>query len=97
MKLKFNIKGAWPWSKPFIQLLQGRQDEIILREEEQLRFIETAANEALLLEGADIEMLNSMKKILDKKIGVSGTKAQYNRQVGWRIHSRWKISEQRPW
>lgn len=76
MKLKFNIKGAWAWSEPFIRLLQGRQDEIILREDEQLRYIETAADEALAIEGADVDMLNSLKKILSKKIGISGTKAQ---------------------
>lgn len=76
MKLKFNIKGAWSWSEPFIRLLQGRRDEIILREDEQLRYIETAADEAFAIEGADVEMLNSLKKILNKKIGVSGTKAQ---------------------
>lgn len=82
MKLKFNIKGAWPWSKPFISLLQGRQDEIILREDEQLRYIEAAADEAMAIEGADTDMLNSLKKILNKKIGVSGTKAQLKPSFG---------------
>lgn len=76
MKLKFNVKGAWPWSAPFISLLQGRKDEIILREDEQLHYIEDAAVEALALDGADTAMLESLLKILKNKIGVPGTKAQ---------------------
>lgn len=76
MKLKFNIKGSWSWSEPFIELLQGRKDEIILRADEQLRYISEAADKALAMEGSDTEMLESLKKILDKKIGVAGTKAQ---------------------
>jgi len=76
VKLKFNVKGSWGWSKPFIDLLQGRQDEIILRADEQLKYIADAADAALKLEGADKEMLESLKKILEKKIGIAGTKAQ---------------------
>lgn len=76
MKLKFNIKGSWTWSKPFIDLLQGRQDEIILRADEQLQYIADAADTALCMEGCDEDMLRSLKKILEKKIGIAGTKAQ---------------------
>ena len=76
MKLKFNIKGSWSWSEPFIDLLQGRQDEIILRADEQLQYIADAADKALTFDGADVALLESLKKILGKKIGVSGTKAQ---------------------
>jgi hypothetical protein len=82
MKLKFNIKGSWSWSEPFLDLLQGRKDEIILRADEQLQYIADAANKALELPGSDQEMLNSLKKILDKKIGVAGTKAQLKPTFG---------------
>ena len=82
MKLKFNIKGSWSWSGPFLDLLQGRKDEIILRADEQLQYIADAANKALEMEGSDKEMLNSLKKILDKKIGVAGTKAQLKPTFG---------------
>ncbi|KAL7008777.1 inositol hexakisphosphate and diphosphoinositol-pentakisphosphate kinase [Cystobasidiomycetes sp. EMM_F5] len=76
MKLKFNIKGSWSWSAPFIDLLQGRRDEIILRADEQLQFIADAAKEAMQHPEADQEMLASLNKILQAKIGVAGTKAQ---------------------
>jgi hypothetical protein len=76
VKLKFNIKGSWSWSEPFINLLQGRKDEIILRADEQLRYIVEAADAALEMEESDKDMLLSLKKILDNKIGVPGTKAQ---------------------
>lgn len=76
VKLKFNIKGSWSWSAPFIDLLQGRRDEIILRADEQLQFIADAAKEAMQHPEADQEMLASLNKILQAKIGVAGTKAQ---------------------
>lgn len=76
MKLKYNIKGSWSWSAPFIDLLQGRRDEIILRADSQLQYIAEAADKALEHPDSDKEMLASLKKILEKKIGTSGTKAQ---------------------
>ena len=76
MKIKFNIKSSWSWSGPFIELLQGRIDEIILRADEQLQYIADAADKALELENSDKDMLHSLKKILQNKIGVPGTKAQ---------------------
>ena len=76
VKLKFNFKGSLPWCYPFIDLLQGRKDEIILRQATQLQYISDAANKALTLDGCDVEKLEQLKKILDKKVGFSGTKAQ---------------------
>ena len=76
MKLKFNFKGSLPWCEPFIDLLQGRKDEIILRQHAQLQYIADAADRALQLPDCDQEKLDQLKKILEKKMGFSGTKAQ---------------------
>ncbi|KAL8293687.1 hypothetical protein RQP46_000388 [Phenoliferia psychrophenolica] len=75
-KLKFNFKGKDPWSEPFITLLQGRTNEIILRDPDQLQFIADAAEEAMLIPGSDAEQLEQLKKIIEKKKGSNGTKAQ---------------------
>jgi inositol hexakisphosphate/diphosphoinositol-pentakisphosphate kinase len=76
VKLKFNFKGTQPWVKPFIDLLQGRTDEIILRKEDQLQYISNAADAALKCPDADTEKLEQLKLILSKKLGFAGTKAQ---------------------
>lgn len=75
-KLKFNFKGKDAWSKPFITLLQGRTTEIILRDPDQLQYIADAAEEAATLPGSDIEQLEQLKKIIEKKKAANGTKAQ---------------------
>ncbi|KAK4056669.1 inositol hexakisphosphate and diphosphoinositol-pentakisphosphate kinase [Microbotryomycetes sp. JL221] len=75
-KLKFNFKGKDAWSKPFIELLQGRTSEIILRDPDQLQFIVHAAEEASQIEGSDKQQLEQLKKIIEKKKTASGTKAQ---------------------
>ena len=76
MKLKFNFKGGEPGCQPFIDLLQGRKDEIILRQTDQLEYISDAADAALQMPGSDHEKLESLKKILSKKVVFTGTKAQ---------------------
>ncbi len=76
MKLKFNFKGSLEWCLPFVELLQGRKDEIILRQTEQLQYIADAADKASSLPDCDEEKLEQLKKILEKKIGFPGTKAQ---------------------
>lgn len=76
MKLKFNFKLGEPGFQPFIDLLQGRKDEIILRQTDQLQYISDAADAALQLPGSDHEKLESLKKILSKKVVFTGTKAQ---------------------
>lgn len=75
-KLKFNFKGKDSWTKPFITLLQGRTTEIILRDPDQLQYIADAAEEAAGLPGSDQEQLEQLKKIIEKKKGANGTKAQ---------------------
>jgi inositol-hexakisphosphate/diphosphoinositol-pentakisphosphate 1-kinase len=76
VKLKFNFKGNLPWVKPFIDLLQGRTEEIILRKDDQLQYISNAADVALKHPDADTEKLQQLKLILAKKLAFAGTKAQ---------------------
>lgn len=79
-KLKFNFKGTDAWTQPFITLLQGRTNEIILRDPEQLQYIADAAEEALQIPGHNAEQLEQLKRIIEKKssseINSNGTKAQ---------------------
>lgn len=75
-KLKFNFVGSEPSSQPFITLLQGRTNEIILRDPNQLQYIADAAEEALLLPGCNTEQLEQLRKIIEKKKSTNGTKAQ---------------------
>jgi len=75
-KLKFNFKGKDPWAEPFIRLLQGRTNEIILRDPEQLQYIADAAEEAQQIDGSDAEQLEQLKKIIGAKKSANGTKAQ---------------------
>ncbi|KAF8175383.1 cortical actin cytoskeleton protein asp1 [Pholiota molesta] len=88
-KLKFNFPIGEPWTQPFVTLLNGETEEIILREKEQLSWIATAIEEARNL-GADGEELNKLTQLsnaLFSKIDLPGTKAQLKpvyskRQVG---------------
>lgn len=77
-KLKFNFPIGELWTQPFVALLNGETEEIILREKEQLRWIAAAINEARSL-GADGEELNKLTQLsnaLFSKIDLPGTKAQ---------------------
>ncbi|KAI8443491.1 histidine phosphatase superfamily-domain-containing protein [Phakopsora pachyrhizi] len=75
-KLKFNFSADEAGSKPFIKLLQGRKDEIILRTEPHLKLIETATKESIHTEGSDQVKLRRLLLILSSKIGKQGLKAQ---------------------
>ena len=55
-KLKFNFPIGERWTQPFVTLLNGEREEIILRERTQLNLIATAVEEAKGL-GADGEDL----------------------------------------
>ncbi|XP_006460081.1 hypothetical protein AGABI2DRAFT_184577 [Agaricus bisporus var. bisporus H97] len=77
-KLKFNFPIGEPWTQPFVTLLNGETEEIILREREQLNLVATAIEEARSL-GADGEELNKLTQLssaLSRKIDLPGTKAQ---------------------
>ncbi|MBW0483703.1 hypothetical protein O181_023418 [Austropuccinia psidii MF-1] len=75
-KLKFNFTVDEPGSKPFIKLLQGRKDEIILRTSSHLQLIANATEEALLVLQSDQNKLERLKSILNSKMGKQGLKAQ---------------------
>lgn len=75
-KLKFKFKAKDEWSAPLMGLLQGRSTEIILRDPVQLQYIADAAEQALLIPGADLEQLEQLRKIIEKKKNTIGTKAQ---------------------
>lgn len=77
-KLKFNFPVDEKWTQPFVKLLNGEKEEIILRERTQLSFIATAIEEAKALgaEGEDLAKLKQLNDALQRKIELPGTKAQ---------------------
>ncbi|WVQ99933.1 hypothetical protein IAU59_007076 [Kwoniella sp. CBS 9459] len=79
MKLKFSFPAHEPWSQPFLKLLRGHREEIILRDTRQLQFILAAAEESAQCPGVTPEVLTKLSQIqeaLGKKMSMAGTKAQ---------------------
>lgn len=56
--------------------MQGRTTEIILRDPVQLQYVADASEAASILPGADLEQLEQLRKIIDKKKSTIGTKVQ---------------------
>lgn len=77
-KLKFNFPIGEPWTQPFVALLKGEKEEIILREKEQLSWIAAAIEEARNLgaDGEELTKLTQLSNALLSKIDLPGTKAQ---------------------
>lgn len=77
-KLKFNFPIDEPWTQPFVRLLNGEREEIILRESAQLSYIATAVEEAkgLGADGEELAKLTQLNNALFSKINLPGTKAQ---------------------
>ncbi|KAI0684852.1 histidine phosphatase superfamily-domain-containing protein [Cytidiella melzeri] len=77
-KLKFNFPIGERWTQPFVRLLNGEKEEIILRERTQLSLIATAVEEAkgLGADGDDLAKLTQLNNALFSKIELPGTKAQ---------------------
>ncbi|KAH8105027.1 histidine phosphatase superfamily-domain-containing protein [Phellopilus nigrolimitatus] len=77
-KLKFNFPIGEAWTQPFVRLLKGEREEIILRESTQLSWIATAVEEAkgLGADGEDLAKLTLLNNALFSKIDLPGTKAQ---------------------
>ncbi|KAI0347213.1 hypothetical protein BDW22DRAFT_1351596 [Trametopsis cervina] len=77
-KLKFNFPVGERWTQPFVRLLNGEKEEIILRERTQLSLIATAVEEAkgLGADGDDLAKLTQLNNALFSKIEMPGTKAQ---------------------
>jgi inositol-hexakisphosphate/diphosphoinositol-pentakisphosphate 1-kinase len=76
-KLKFNFPIGEPWMVPFVALLNGGTEEVILREE-QLSSVAAAIEEAKRLgaDGEDLTKLTQLNSALLSKIELPGTKAQ---------------------
>jgi hypothetical protein len=96
-KLKFNFPIAEPWAKPFVLLLNGEKEEIILREAKQLTLITEAiaAAKDLGASGDDLVNLNALSVQLAKKIDLPGTKAQlkpgYSKRVAGSVRKLVKL------
>jgi hypothetical protein len=77
-KLKYNFPVAESWTQPFVGILSGEREEIILREHEQLQRIVDAVEEAKSLgaTGEDLGKLEQLSTALSNKIDLPGTKAQ---------------------
>lgn len=73
-----NFPIGEPWTQPFVTLLNGEKEEIILREREQLKRIATAVEEAKSLgaDGEELAKLTQLNKAIFSKIDLPGTKAQ---------------------
>jgi hypothetical protein len=96
--LKFNFPIGEAWTQPFVTLLNGEKEEIILREKEQLKWIASAIEEARQL-GADGEELNKLTLLsnaLTSKIDLPGTKAQlkpsYSRRQAGQVRKLTKLT-----
>ncbi|EIN10753.1 hypothetical protein PUNSTDRAFT_100510 [Punctularia strigosozonata HHB-11173 SS5] len=77
-KLKFNFPIGEVWTQPFVRLLNGKNDEIILRDRVQLELIAKAVEEATRLgaDGEHLTKLTALNTALFSKIDYPGTKAQ---------------------
>ncbi|KAA1466479.1 cortical actin cytoskeleton protein asp1 [Dentipellis sp. KUC8613] len=97
-KLKFNFPIGESWTQPFVRLLNGEKEEIILREREQLSLIAIAVGEAKSLgaDGEDLAKLTLLNNALFSKIELPGTKAQlkpvYSKKQAGRTRSLTKLT-----
>lgn len=97
-KLKFNFPIGESWTQPFVRLLNGEREEIILRESAQLSSIATAVEEAkgLGADGEDSAKLTLLNNALFSKIDLPGTKAQlkpvYSKKVSGQARSLTKLT-----
>ncbi|KAJ3289193.1 hypothetical protein HDU79_004252 [Rhizoclosmatium sp. JEL0117] len=70
-KAKFNFK-----SKPFMDLLNGLEEEVVLKTEEQLKIVSVACDLAIAEKSEEATALTSLRTILDFKASLPGTKVQ---------------------
>lgn len=73
-KLKRSFKPKDKWAAPLIDLLQGRREEIILRN--KLEIISEAAQKAMEIEDAHVEDLRLVCQLIERKKDAPGTKVQ---------------------
>ncbi|CAG8540884.1 9353_t:CDS:2 [Acaulospora colombiana] len=70
-KMKFNFR-----SNPFVELLDGSTEEVILRKEHELKEVSNAVDKAIQLRCEDLGKLNQLKTVLQMKGDLPGTKVQ---------------------
>ncbi|KAF8889267.1 histidine phosphatase superfamily-domain-containing protein [Infundibulicybe gibba] len=77
-KLKFNFPIGESWTQPFVTLLNGDKEEIILREKDQLSLIAIAVDAAkgLGADGEELTKLTQLSHALCSTIDLPETKAQ---------------------
>jgi hypothetical protein len=76
---QFSFPAHEEWAKPFLRLLRGHREEIILRDPRQLNFILLAAEESAQspdITPENLVKLSQLKEVLGKKMALQGTKAQ---------------------
>ncbi|KAI0068679.1 cortical actin cytoskeleton protein asp1 [Artomyces pyxidatus] len=97
-KLKFNFPIGEAWTQPFVTLLNGEKEEIILREREQLTRIAVAVEESkgLGADGEHLAKLTLLNNALFSKIELPGTKAQlkpvYSKKQAGQVRSLTKLT-----
>ncbi|RUS29846.1 hypothetical protein BC938DRAFT_480168 [Jimgerdemannia flammicorona] len=70
-KMKFSFS-----SDPFVELLEGAHEEVIMRQEHQLRLVSAATAKAIAMGSEDATKLMQLKEVLDRKSELPGTKVQ---------------------
>ncbi|KIK80868.1 hypothetical protein PAXRUDRAFT_15554 [Paxillus rubicundulus Ve08.2h10] len=96
-KLKFDFPIGHVWTQPFVRLLGGEREEIILREKEQLSLVAQAVEEAKALgaSGEYLAKLIQLDNALFSKIDLPGTKAQlkpvYSKRQGGQVRILTKL------
>ncbi|RUS15211.1 inositol hexakisphosphate kinase/inositol pyrophosphate synthase [Endogone sp. FLAS-F59071] len=69
-------------SEPFIELLEGATEEVILRQAHQLALVSAATIRAIAMGSEDATKLLQLKEVLDKKSDLLGTKVQLKPTFG---------------
>lgn len=70
-KFKFSFK-----SNLFLDLLQGHRTEVIIRDKAHLCWVLEVTNEAIAAKAEDMKKLEQLKRALEKKLHLPGTKVQ---------------------
>ncbi|KAI9319507.1 histidine phosphatase superfamily-domain-containing protein [Dichotomocladium elegans] len=67
-------------AQPFIDLLGGSTQEVVFRQKHQLSLVSRAVDESLEQKLGDVDKLQALKEILEKKCDLPGTKVQVKPQ-----------------